>query len=173
MADWEAAYQLHAPEIRGYLRRRLPRPADAEDLCQETFSRVLQRDQPLRDPARLRSYLMRTAHNLLVNHLRRPRIVALGSEVAPDRELEDLPQASYEDQAFELADLQQRLERALAELPERQAEIFRRAVLQGEKYAAIAKDLGISLSAVKVTVFRARKQLCKLLDPEEVRNATM
>jgi RNA polymerase sigma-70 factor (ECF subfamily) len=40
-ADWDRAYTAYVPCVRRYLRSRLTRPADAEDLVQETFTRAI------------------------------------------------------------------------------------------------------------------------------------
>ena len=160
MADLETAYRMHAPALRGYLRRRLPRPQDAEDLCQESFARVIESGR-LRDPGRLRAYLMQTAHNLLVNQLRRPRLVRSFSELGPDLDPELCAGASGDrsDAQVELRELEEHFERRLASLSPKQAEIFRRAVLAHEPYHRIANDLGLSVGAIKLSVFRTRQFL--------------
>ena len=50
---------------------------EAEDLCQETFTRVVAAAVELRDPTKVKAYLMRTANNLLISRLRRGNLVSV------------------------------------------------------------------------------------------------
>jgi RNA polymerase sigma-70 factor (ECF subfamily) len=163
--SWGKAYRRHGGDIHAYLARRLPRREEAEDLCQETFLRAMRAEQGLRDPSRLRAYLFSTAHNLLVNHLRRPRLVQPESELGEGRSLELV--AGGRDEAAPagpLAALRERalarsLATALAGLPAEQRLAFTLGPLERRPYAEIAAQTGWSLSKVKINVHRARKSL--------------
>src|SRR6201996_1917519 len=117
------------PHSLGRHRERLQRAAralcgssqDAEDLVQETFTRVLARPRLLRDEASELAYLMRVLHNPFLSGRRdasrRPRAVATLEEVqVPDWHATQAPQ-----QALEVGELYA----AIAELPER----FRRPLV--------------------------------------------
>ncbi|MCL7939888.1 sigma-70 family RNA polymerase sigma factor [Halomonas sp. ATCH28] len=70
--DLDALFQLHATDLAGYLRRQLPCPHLAEDLCQEVFLRLGQHPEPGR-LVESRAYLFRIARNLVIDHHRRRR----------------------------------------------------------------------------------------------------
>ena len=168
--SWSKAYRRHGGDIRAYLARRLPRREEAEDLCQETFLRAMRAEDRLRDPGRLRAYLFSTAHNLLVNHLRRRRLVQAESELGEGRRLELVvgvrgaeaelgPTAAIRDR-----ELARALATALAGLPADQRLAFTLGPLERRPYAEIAASTGWSLSKVKINVHRARKSLMARLE---------
>jgi RNA polymerase sigma-70 factor (ECF subfamily) len=163
--SWSKAYRRHGGDIHAYLARRLPRREEAEDLCQETFLRAMRAEGSLRDPDRLRAYLFSTAHNLLVNHLRRRRLVQAESELGEGTNLELVAGAGGADApAGPLAALRDRqlarsLAAALAALPVEQRLAFTLGPLERRPYAEIAASTGWSLSKVKINVHRARKAL--------------
>jgi RNA polymerase sigma-70 factor (ECF subfamily) len=161
MSIQSKAYERHGPEILAFLARRLWSRQDAEDLCQETFVRILQAEGKLRDRRKLRPYLYRIANNLLLNHIRRPKVVVTESSLGRGEDL-----AAHSDHqrespvaAVEWSELKERLQELLLELPEQQKTAFKLGVLERRPYADIARLTGWSLAKVKVNVYRARKQL--------------
>lgn len=158
---WSGAYERHRPAILGFLRRRLSRPEELEDLCQETFARALRAGDRLRDPSRVRAYLFRTAHNLMLNHLRRRGRERSESDLGEEARLDAHadPRAASPAAERELHSLQARLQELLGSLPEEHRLAFELGVLQRQPYARVAETTGWSIAKVKVCVYRARKQL--------------
>ncbi len=158
---WSVAFERHEPEILAYLRRRVRRSEDAEDLCQEAFARAVGTETPLRDPSKVRSYLFRIARNLLINHLQRRKLVRSESEFAGDVDLEATTAAGTPgpDAEVRWQDLMGRLRGVLATLPVDQRRAFQLGVLERRPYAEIAAQTGWSLAKVKISVFRARRRL--------------
>jgi RNA polymerase sigma-70 factor (ECF subfamily) len=156
---WQAAYRAHASHVRSFLRRRVRRRDDAEDLLQETFLRAI--DSGSYREGNLRGYLFTIARNLLISRLRRP---AQGREVdprvAPAREgtVADGPERQAVREAFHL-----RLATALGRLDDAHRTAFELGVLEGRPYDEVARETGASRSAVKVRIFRARRRLIEEL----------
>jgi len=169
MTDWLAAYEDHGARVRAYLRRRLRRVEDAEDLTQETFTRAMAVGGGISEASKTKSYLMQTAHNLLVNHLRRaPRLAVAASDVDEEFALDAIPDGRAEepDAGVERRELEERLERCLVSLPGDQRVAFELGVLRKMPYAEIARIHGWSVSKVKIDVFRARKRMLAELGPQ-------
>ncbi len=149
--------------MRAYLQKRLASREEVEDLCQETFTRALANREKLRDSSKLRGYLLSTAHNLLVNHLRRRGKVRVESDLGEIVKLESLAAAAgagadgVSDQRA--LDLALALGRELERLPDDQRRAFELGAIQRWPYADIATETGSSVSKVKVDVYRARKTL--------------
>lgn len=63
----------HEPALRAWLRGRFPGVADADDLVQEAYARLMQAHAtgPIACP---RAFLFVTTRNLALNHLRHQRI---------------------------------------------------------------------------------------------------
>jgi len=160
---WDAAaLQQHRPAVLAFLTRRVWNREAAEDLCQETFLRALRARTGLRDVSRLRSYLLRIAQNLAIDHLRRrdpaTPVTAGDPDTLADHRSQD-PATRYES-----TDLAQRIENLLDELPHELRIAFEQGVLERRPYAEIAQAEGWSLAKVKINVYRARRRLMAGLD---------
>jgi RNA polymerase sigma-70 factor, ECF subfamily len=136
---------------------------DAEDLVQETFTRVLARPRLLRgEPSEL-AYLMRVLHNTFLSDRRdasrRPRAVATLEDLqVPDWHATQAPQ-----QALEVGEVYA----AIAELPERYRLTLVAVDLLGLSYGEAGHLLSVREATVATRLFRARRLLIGLLAGEE------
>jgi RNA polymerase sigma factor (sigma-70 family) len=148
----------------GYFRRRVKDSAEAEDLAQEVFLRMLRRGNvsALEDA---RAYLFETASSVLVDRARR-------GAVRHTRDHESFDPQDHAGEAFPSERVfigQEALNRAsvaLLELPERTRTIFVLRRLEGMRYADMAKRLGISVSAIEKHMVRAVAHLTQRLQDE-------
>lgn len=120
--------------------------ADAEDVLQVVFLRLLRRQPGADDVEHHESYLRRAAINASLDVIR-SRQAARTVELPLDMAQGETPE------------LRRALTRALAQLKPRAAEIFTLRFLEGFTNPEIAKMLGISQVLVAVTIYRARQQL--------------
>nr|WP_298720960.1 sigma-70 family RNA polymerase sigma factor [uncultured Steroidobacter sp.] len=131
-----------------YLRRRLRNSADARDIAQETYTRLLRMDkvEVIRDP---QAYLFRIAANLAYEHelaQRRERTRLDEPPLIDDLErLTPMPPDEHAELAAHVA----RLNRAMARLSpkSRAALVLHRR--DGLTYEEIAQQLGTSVHMVK------------------------
>ncbi|QEI04685.1 sigma-70 family RNA polymerase sigma factor [Pigmentiphaga aceris] len=154
-----AMYRAHYGWLAGWLRKKLGCTAQAADLAQDTFMRVLvsQEATTLREP---RAYLGTIAHGLMVNHLRRRDLERSYLEA-----LATLPEplsASPEEQALALEALYQ-VDAMLDTLPTKVRQAFLMAQFDGMSYADIATALGVSDRMVRKYMAQAMLA-CLLLD---------
>ena len=156
MTDWEGIVERDGPAVWRTVYRLLGRTADAEDCFQETFLAALRlwARQPVKNP---RAALQRLATARAVDRLRR-RYRESAREGVADWDSLSHPTPSPPQQAV-AAELSQRLRRALALLPQKQADVFCLHCLEGWAYADIAAELGVSIDAVGVLLHRARARL--------------
>ena len=135
---------------------------DAEDLVQETFTRVLARPRLLRDEASELAYLMRVLHNTFLSGRRdasrRPRAVATLEEV----QVLDWHATQAPQQALEAGELYA----AIAELPERYRLTLVAVDLLGLSYGETGRLLGVREATVATRLFRARRLLAGRLAEE-------
>jgi len=124
--------------------------ADAEDVLQTVFLRIVRREESAEVIERPENYLRRAAVHAALDLVRARRSNA-------DVDLERLPAApgSQPDQG----DLRELLRRTLSELPARSAEIFTLRFFEGLTNPEIARALGISSITVAVTLHRTRRAL--------------
>jgi len=144
--DTTAAWRQHRLSVYRYLRRRLPSRELAEDLVQETFLRLHRAPPDTATPEQLRVWLLRTAHNLVVDHYRAQR-----DEVGIDESLA----ADDGDRGTAL----RTLEPCIAPLAARLPGPYRAALLwdlAGLPQQEIARRQNIGLSGAKSRIQRAR-----------------
>jgi RNA polymerase sigma-70 factor (ECF subfamily) len=130
---------------------------DAEDVLQNLFLKLLERELPVDLTRNAQAYLYRTAVNLSLNVVRSRR-----NEVVTDNfKVLDVPMA---DTLSEDEDgRRQKLIDAIAQLRPKAAEILILRYAHNLSDAQIAKMLGKSRSNVAVTLFRARARLRRLV----------
>ena len=155
---WRTAYQAHGPAVLSFLRHRLGRREEAEDLLQETFVRAI-RSGSFDEGGNLRAYLMRIAHNLWVSGLRRPRRVVLLDESQQEALTERPDPAASPEQEASGNDLREKVGRILAGMKNSYRRAFELGILEQRSYNEVAEVMGWSLSQVKVNIYRARKQV--------------
>jgi RNA polymerase sigma-70 factor (ECF subfamily) len=173
--DTEAFAELvdkYKQPVMNLVFRLLRDATEAEDLAQGVFVQVYKSAHRYEVSARFSTWLFTIARNLCLNEIRRRSRHPADSLDATYPEAEDQPARQFEDRkAFSAPDallrreLEQKIDQALAELPENQ----RMAVLlcrQEElSYEEIAKVLGCSLSATKSLIHRGRETLKLRLKP--------
>lgn len=153
-----ALYSDHHGWLQRWLRGRLGNSADAADLAQDTFVRILgARDiLPLREP---RAYLTRIARHLLIDHHRRHSL-----ELAYLDALALLPEvvAPSPEQRHIILETLHEIDAMLDGLPAKARSAFLLAQLEGLTYADIAQRLQVSERTVKRYMAQALQQ-CILL----------
>jgi len=131
---------------------------DAEDVAQEAFLRAYRNFHRLRDRARFRAWLARIAWRLALDRrrasARRERREQAVADPAPAATVEDLA-ASRE--------FQERLHRAMVELPEKLRMVLILAAIEGREMSEVARLLEIPEGTAKSRLFLARKRLAEKL----------
>jgi RNA polymerase sigma-70 factor (ECF subfamily) len=140
--------------LRNFLRTRTRTEADADDLLQEVFVRIHQALPVLRDPARLQGWVYRIARNAVIDHYRARR------EHLP---LDFEPEAA-DPEGRDAVDLSASLRKFIAALPAAYRDPLVRHEFQGEGLQDVATALGLTLTATKSRVRRARLMLREMLD---------
>ncbi|MFP1680583.1 sigma-70 family RNA polymerase sigma factor [Alloalcanivorax sp. C16-2] len=155
----DALYRDHHRWLHNLLRSRSGCSETAADLAQDTFLRLLSRDQ---DPLGLthpRAYLGRIARGLLANHWRRRDI-----EQAYLEALRQRPEAlapSPEEHHLVMETLYE-VDAFLVSLPDKARRVFLMSRLDRLRYAEIGERLGISERMVKKYMARATLQYLRL-----------
>lgn len=156
MESWHEIVSRHGPLVWRTVYRLVRHHADAEECFQETFLAAVAaaRRAPVQNwPALLQRLATARAVDRLRQRLRHPEPPHLTEDSLLDR------RAVSPVQAAEDAELADRLTQALVYLPGMQAEVFCLHCLEGWSYRDIAVQLDLSVDAVGVQLYRARKQL--------------
>lgn len=150
----EALYARYRQPVLRYLCQLCGSPEQAEELTQETFIRAHTGLLSFRGDCSVATWLFRIARNLYLNSLRRPSPTRIDTDellAIPDRAADADPV-----RRFAASEQRDQIALALAQLPEKQRSILLLRDAEGLAYDEIARVLEISLSAVKVNLFRAR-----------------
>jgi RNA polymerase sigma-70 factor, ECF subfamily len=147
----------------------------ASDLTQDVFVKLYQSARHYRPMGRFRSWLLKIAQNLCIDHLRkqgRIKVIPLNSDESADENPPDLLQhieAAAEDPAaeFESQETRHLIELALKELSEEQRTAFVLCQLQGMSYGEIAGIQGCPIGTVKSRLHTALTQIRDFLKTHE------
>ncbi len=163
--DHEAFRQLverHQNAVIGTVAKMLGNASESEDIAQQVFLRIWRNAKRYRPEAKFTTYLYTITRNLVFNESRRK---SRKKEVSSDEREENSHQLiaanpdRQPDAELLQAELQAAVDAAIAALPEaqRMAVVLRR--YEQLSYEEIAGVLGLSVSAVKSLLFRARTAL--------------
>jgi RNA polymerase sigma-70 factor (ECF subfamily) len=155
-------YSEHNTWLKGWLRVRLGNAADAADLAQDTFIRVMtvRNSIPIREP---RGYLSAIARSLLIDKSRR-RAIEKAYLLALAQRPE--PVAVSPEIRLSIIEMLVQVDTLLDELGTRTREIFLAVQLEGLTYVAAAEHFGVSVTTVKNHLIRAMTRCLLLVDSE-------
>lgn len=157
---WQSLSTRFGEPLKAYFCRRINDHAEAEDLAQEVFIRLLRRPNQ-HSENNIAAYVYTIASSVLTDwarhHISRKKGAHCGLPDGSSRV--DLPAALIEDRSPERVliamDVLQNLTGALGELGERTRDIFTLSRLEGVSHRSIAESYGISISAVEKHVVKA------------------
>jgi RNA polymerase sigma-70 factor (ECF subfamily) len=145
---FEVLVRRHRTPLFSFLLRLTGDRGRAEDLCQETFLKVVRASEAWEPRARFQTWLYAIARNQAVDEARRQafrRAEPLDGARAADAASDDPPP----DGVAEGALLRPKLEAALAALPEEQREVFLLREYAGLRFPEIAEVTGVPENTVK------------------------
>jgi RNA polymerase sigma-70 factor (ECF subfamily) len=134
--------------------------ADAEDLVQETYARVLARPRLLRNEDDL-GYLLRALRNTFLNLKRSERRRLRPGPLPDELDLVADPRAREPQAALEAAELYA----AVAALPDDFRDVLVAVDITGLSYKEAARALRIREGTVMSRLYRARQQVVRRLEP--------
>ncbi len=150
--DFRTVYERYAADVYRFACYLSGDAALAQDVTAETFARAWAARGRIRVDS-VKAYLLMIARNVCRDAKRQPRDASLpDGHDAPD------PAASPEATAQSRHELR-RVLRALRQLSESDRAVLLMATVEGLSHQTIASMLGLSVTAVKVRVYRARVRL--------------
>jgi RNA polymerase sigma-70 factor (ECF subfamily) len=158
----EELFARHHGEIYAYIYRMV-RDADvAADFAQDTFIKAYKAQDSLEDRAKARAWLYQIAHRIVLDEMRRRRIVRFMPWTGESHGAAP----SAEHLAMEMR-LSGPLARALARIPERQRAALLLAEVNDLSGLELAGTLGVSHVAARALLTRARESLRVALADEK------
>lgn len=129
--------------------------SQTDDLAQEVFLKVYRGLPYFRGEARLSTWIFRIVSNVCSE--------ARGRRTAEVATTQPVLERGRADGAFADLELRDRLDKAIAQLPERYRFLIAAHYIDGVQYDALAEALDIPIGTVKTHLHRAKRQLRELL----------
>jgi RNA polymerase sigma-70 factor (ECF subfamily) len=153
---FETLYRRHNDALYRYLLRLCRNQHTAEDLYQETWSKIVRSRKRYRPTAKFTTFLYRVAHNCFIDNIRRNKRHNVESTTDPDATADP-----GDDQAalVDKGKAREQLEKALLLLPDEQRDVFLLHEEAGLNLDAIAFVTGAPRETVKSRLRYAVRKL--------------
>ncbi len=145
----------HEQDVRAWLRRSLVTSNDVDDVIQESYCRLanLKAVEQIESP---RAYFFQTARSVVLEQMRRARIVRIDAVTEIDALRIEWDEPSPERIAGGRKELE-RVMKIVATLPERSRRIFEMRRVMGLSQKEIARQLGVTENVVENEAARGLK----------------
>jgi RNA polymerase sigma-70 factor (ECF subfamily) len=163
MDFWEIHDQYY-PRIRGFILSLVRDESLADDLVQETFIRIQQNQDRLRDPSKMSSWIFRIAYNLCQDHFRKRKESSLDENGIKEK-TGDSEEVGIEKE-MEQRQMGECVQDKVNLLPEPLRAVIILFDTMDLSHQEIAESLGITVENVKVRLHRARRKLKAILEEE-------
>jgi RNA polymerase sigma-70 factor (ECF subfamily) len=161
----------YGPRLRAYFLRVTRSNADADDLLQDIFVKLIERIKDYKHNARFESWLFTVAANLARDHIRRTSRNARQLQTADDQNVIDFvtTDQNLPDQLVQQAEQHDLLKKALSQLPMPDRDIVLLRHYGQLSFKELAEHFKMPLGTVLAKVHRSLKRL-KVLLKEEHKN---
>src|ERR1700728_4613364 len=156
--------------LRNFIRKRVPDPADGEDIVQEVFDELVEASRLLMPIEHLTGCLFRVARNRITDLFRKKKAETFSDIAVEDEDgeliqfIDLLPSPEAGPEALYIRSvLLDELEFALSELPDEQREVFVAHEFEGRSFKELSEETGTSvntlLSRKRYAVLHLRERL--------------
>lgn len=129
---------------------------DTDDVLQNTFIKVFQNLKNFKGESKLFSWMYRIATNEALSFInQKAKKHGVSSETLQNKTIDNLKSDPY----FDGDEIQIKLHKAIAALPEKQQLVFKMKYLEELKYEQISDILGTSVGALKASYHHAVKKI--------------
>ena len=165
--------------LLAFIRRRIPRPEDAEDIAQDVFYELTEMSRLMKPVEQIASWLFTVARNKITDRYRKKKPVLL-EDVFTFKSSADEDKAYLLDELLPAADVRsadvemmretimEALMEALDELPSEQRDVFVQHELEDKSFKEIAEETGVTLNTLlsrkRYAVLYLRERLKSLYD---------
>lgn len=140
---FESIFNTHAKNVKRYILSKTRDVEIAEDIIQDTFVKIWEDcEKVIYDT--VKSYLYTIANNLFLNIVKHNKVVQIHQKGHVKESTNESPEFLLLEEEFLI-----KLEKTIANLPEKQREVFLMNRIEKKKYKEISNQLGISVKAVE------------------------
>lgn len=162
MLAFDQIYEFYSHKLFSFIFKIIKNEAEADDIVQEVFVKIWESRDKLGDYKLLNSYLFTIAYNNSIDLIRK--------RINSNKYLEHLKNSSVIFTTpsliseIEYSELNSKVEKLIADLPERQKQVYILHKEKGLTYPEIAEQLGISKNTVENHMVKALKYLRNNID---------
>ena len=161
-ADFQRQVLTHLDALYNFAMYLSKRPADAEDLVQETYLRAFRFSHRFQPGTHLRAWLFQILRNTFLTFYRvREREAPVAEDGVPEWDAPMFHDAPEDDGTA--MDAHTDLERAMRRLPEEFRTVLLLAEVEGLPLEEVARVMACPVGTVKSRIFRAKERLRTLL----------
>ncbi|TJY36150.1 RNA polymerase sigma factor [Pontimicrobium aquaticum] len=147
---------LYKERLYWHIRKMVISHDDADDVLQNTFIKVFKNIDKFKGDSKLFSWMYRIATNEAITHLNKnAKHVQMSNEEIQSNTVNNLTSDVY----FEGNDIQLKLQKAIATLPQKQQLVFNMKYFEDLKYKDMADILETSEGALKASYHIAVKKI--------------
>ena len=161
-AAFKALFTEHYKRMYSYACIILKDETEAEEIVQNVFVRLWEKQSSIQIETSLKAYLYRMVHNDCMNHIKHQAVVL---KFQKEKMYAMKNESDNAEEKVTSTQLNEKLSNALSELPEQCRTIFQLSRFEDLKYREIAGQLGISEKTVENQMGKALRLLrMKLVD---------
>ncbi len=154
---FENIYKTYAKDIIRFLFFKTQNIDRAEDLMQDVFIKLWDNCSKV-DYYKVKSYMFTMANNMFLNEVKHEKVVRNYSQHHKKESTNESPEFVMLEKEF-----LEKIETTIADLPEKQREVFVMNRIEKKKYKEIAEQLGISVKAVEKRMHQALLTMRKVV----------
>ena len=155
---FEILYHRHKGPIYRYILRHCGNAADAEELFQDVWMKLIHARERYEVSAKFTTYLYRIAHNHVIDHFRKAKS-GIHEDCGEEPDAVPAPRNNQPELRVELGQQARSLLDAVAALPAEQRQVFLLKEEGGMNIREIAEVLGVNAETVKSRMRYALKKL--------------
>ena len=147
--NYASLFNEHSETLRNFVYYKCGNIQQAEDIVQDAFIKLWDNCSKV-IYTKARSFLFKVARNLFLNEVAHKKIVLQHRVHLPEDKTIETPEFLLEEQQF-----MKKLKDAIANLPEKQREVFLLSRIDKKKYSEISEITGITVKAVEKRMSQA------------------
>lgn len=151
---------LYKERLYWHIRNIAKSHDDTDDILQNTFIKIFRNIDKFKGDSKLYSWMYRIATNEAITFInKKARLLKITSEELQDQIIDNLESDVY----FEGSEIQLKLQKAIATLPQKQQQVFNMKYFEELKYREMAEILSTSEGALKASYHIATKKIEEFL----------
>ncbi|MBU3978808.1 sigma-70 family RNA polymerase sigma factor [Patescibacteria group bacterium] len=149
-------YKIYSPSLLRYLRKKLPRKEDAEEVLNDIFFAAIDELHLFREKSNINTWLFRIARNKIADFYRKRKIKSVLLSQVPLLEIiaNEIAQPEFQ---FEINKIRERIEKAFNSISVQYQKILHLHYEDRMPVKELAMIFNLSFKATESMLFRARK----------------